>query len=314
MTSDHEGNRYVFHTQGVCPPEIHFQVQDGTLKEVRFVGGGCPGNAQLVGRLLQGRPLKEVMELLEDVICRNGTSCPDQLAKGLRAAMEGTLEPVKSFRVHHDSQSRNRIGMIGELGGRGDILETIAHQIPARNVEKIYCLGNLTGNSPQNEELLGMIRKKGIQAILGDRDYLYANGIEDKGLPSLDQKERDYLIRLPQVLSFRIGRKTGMAFYGEYLQDLPGFSDFEPYALEMNMVCELTRFMQDQNVFPAVEAMVPQFKAQVILFGQTDGWGHWRVGGVDFIGVGPAWSGNGSSWGLLAGNGDDIQFEIINIA
>ena len=49
--------RFVFQTQGVCPPEIHFTLVDGTLQEVRFVGGGCPGNALLVSRLLSGRPV-----------------------------------------------------------------------------------------------------------------------------------------------------------------------------------------------------------------------------------------------------------------
>lgn len=45
--------RYAYSTQGICPPEIHFQVQDGILHEVRFVGRGCPGNAQLVTRLFR---------------------------------------------------------------------------------------------------------------------------------------------------------------------------------------------------------------------------------------------------------------------
>jgi len=51
-----ENERYIYRTHGVCPPEIHFQVQDGLLTEVRFVGGGCPGNARLVSRLLKGLP------------------------------------------------------------------------------------------------------------------------------------------------------------------------------------------------------------------------------------------------------------------
>jgi len=74
---------------------------------------------------------------------------------------------------------------------------------------------------------------------------------------------------LPQALSFQIGQKTGMAFFGGYVQELPGFCDFEPFALEMNMVCSMTDFLKDETVFPAVEAMVPQFEAQVILFSQA---------------------------------------------
>lgn len=45
--------RFIYQTQCVCPPEIHFQIQDALLKSVRFVAGGCPGNAQLVACLLE---------------------------------------------------------------------------------------------------------------------------------------------------------------------------------------------------------------------------------------------------------------------
>ena len=38
-------------------------------------------------------------------------------------------------------------------------------------------------------------------------------------------------------------------FFGEFIQQLPGFSDFEPFALEINMTCGLTRFMSDPRCF-----------------------------------------------------------------
>jgi hypothetical protein len=52
LKPDHEAERFVYQTKGVCPPEIHFQTQGDLLKEVRFIGGGCPGNAKLVSRML----------------------------------------------------------------------------------------------------------------------------------------------------------------------------------------------------------------------------------------------------------------------
>jgi hypothetical protein len=93
---------------------------------------------------------------------------------------------------------------------------------------------------------------------------------------------------------------AGLAFYGSYLQELPGYSDYEPFALEMNMVTNLTQFMTDESVFPALEAMTSQFQVRLIVFGQAARWGHWRVGGVDFIGAGPAAAGDRLRWGLLA--------------
>ena len=48
MKHNRSTNQYIYHTRGVCPPEIHFKIDDGKIKDLRFVGGGCPGNAQLV--------------------------------------------------------------------------------------------------------------------------------------------------------------------------------------------------------------------------------------------------------------------------
>ena len=313
MKSNDEASRFVYHTQGVCPPEIHFQIQKDILKEIRFVGGGCPGNAQAVSRLLRQRPVKEVVALIKDIPCRNDTSCPDQLVKALLAASDGTLAPARSFFVYADPEPRNRIGLIGDLEGRSDVLKGLVDEIVKEDVEKIYCLGNITGNSSSNKDLIGLIRKKGFLAVQGELDWQYAQGKEPDDLPHLEQRERDRLMLLPQALSFQIGQRTGMAFFGGYVQELPGFSDFEPFALEMNMVCSMTDFLKDETVFPAVEAMVPQFEAQVILFSQARRWGHWRIGEADFISLGPAANDKGLTWGLLEDSGKEIHFRVIRV-
>ena len=43
--------------------------------------------------------------------------------------------------------------------------------------------------------------------------------------------------------------------------------------------------------------MLPQFRADLILFGQTGNWGHWRMGAKDFVSVGAA--PRAVTWGLL---------------
>ncbi len=77
------------------------------------------------------------------------------------------------------------------------------------------------------------------------------------------------------------------------------------------MVCDLTNFLQDETVFPALEAMMPQFQAQVVLFSQTKAWGHWTIGGIDFISVGPAMRDNQLNWGLLQADDETINFKIM---
>ncbi|MBW2442887.1 MAG: TSCPD domain-containing protein, partial [Deltaproteobacteria bacterium] len=69
MPGETKPKRFIYPTRGVCPPEIHFNVNNGRLEEIRFVGGGCPGNAQLVARLLDGKPVAEALECLVGIDC-----------------------------------------------------------------------------------------------------------------------------------------------------------------------------------------------------------------------------------------------------
>ena len=82
---------YSYRTRGTCSREIRFEVQDGIISKVQFVGG-CAGNTQGVSRLAVGRSVEEVIDTLRGIQCRNGTSCPDQLAQALEAYQEGLLD------------------------------------------------------------------------------------------------------------------------------------------------------------------------------------------------------------------------------
>lgn len=72
-----------YKTFGVCSRTIDFEVENNIIKSVKF-NGGCMGNTQGVAKLAVGRTVDEVIALLEGIQCRNGTSCPDQLAKALK--------------------------------------------------------------------------------------------------------------------------------------------------------------------------------------------------------------------------------------
>ena len=72
-----------YHTFGTCARTIDFEVEDNIVKSVKF-NGGCPGNTVGVAKLVVGKTVDEVISLLEGIQCRNGTSCPDQLAKALK--------------------------------------------------------------------------------------------------------------------------------------------------------------------------------------------------------------------------------------
>ena len=75
---------YSYNTRGVCSRKIDFEIEDGIIKNVRFLGG-CNGNLQGIGKLVEGMKIEDVIEKLEGVNCKGkGTSCPDQLAQALK--------------------------------------------------------------------------------------------------------------------------------------------------------------------------------------------------------------------------------------
>ena len=76
-----------YKTSGTCSSAIDFEVEDGIVKNVKFIGG-CNGNTQGISKLVEGMPADEVISRLEGIKCGfKSTSCPDQLAKALKEWM-----------------------------------------------------------------------------------------------------------------------------------------------------------------------------------------------------------------------------------
>lgn len=74
----------VYKTFGTCSREINFDVVDGKLTNVSFLGG-CNGNLQGISKLVEGIDIDEVIARVEGIKCgARQTSCPDQLAKALK--------------------------------------------------------------------------------------------------------------------------------------------------------------------------------------------------------------------------------------
>ena len=78
--------QYEYTTQGTCSRTILFDVEDGKVKNVQFIGG-CNGNLKGIAALVEGMDVSEVISRVEGITCGpKSTSCPDQLAQALKAA------------------------------------------------------------------------------------------------------------------------------------------------------------------------------------------------------------------------------------
>lgn len=76
--------RYNYKTKNTCSTEISFEINDGVVSNIEFVGG-CNGNLKAITVLLDGQPSEEIIKKLEGITCgRRPTSCADQLAYALK--------------------------------------------------------------------------------------------------------------------------------------------------------------------------------------------------------------------------------------
>lgn len=80
-------SKFSFTPRGVCSSQIDFEVENGIVKNIHFVRG-CSGNTQGVAKLAEGMKVEDVIARLKGVDCNGrGTSCPDQFAMALEAAL-----------------------------------------------------------------------------------------------------------------------------------------------------------------------------------------------------------------------------------
>ena len=73
---------FTYTPHGVCSRQILLELDGNKVSNVRFIGG-CSGNTQGVAALVKGMTVDEAIARLKGIQCRNGTSCPDQVAQAL---------------------------------------------------------------------------------------------------------------------------------------------------------------------------------------------------------------------------------------
>ena len=79
---------FTFRTRGVCASTISFDLTDGIVSGVSFVGG-CNGNLKAISRLVEGMEAEKIVATLKGNKCGfKSTSCADQLAIAIENALK----------------------------------------------------------------------------------------------------------------------------------------------------------------------------------------------------------------------------------
>ena len=78
--------RFSYETFGSCASRIDIEIDADVIVKADFIGG-CAGNTKAVAVLVEKMPVLEAVRRLKGIPCQGDTSCPDQLARALEAAI-----------------------------------------------------------------------------------------------------------------------------------------------------------------------------------------------------------------------------------
>ena len=78
-----------YYPTGTCSQQIDITLDDNDIIQDVFFLGGCHGNLQGIGKLVEGMDANEVIAKLGGIRCGyKDTSCPDQLSKAIGVALK----------------------------------------------------------------------------------------------------------------------------------------------------------------------------------------------------------------------------------
>lgn len=78
---------FTYRPRGVCSQRMEIELDGAVIRSVQITGG-CDGNLQGISKLVAGMDAREAAARMKGIRCgRKSTSCPDQLAQALEAAL-----------------------------------------------------------------------------------------------------------------------------------------------------------------------------------------------------------------------------------
>ena len=80
---------YQYKTSGTCSSRIEFELDDNNCVHNVHFTNGCNGNLKGISAIVEGMDADELISKLGGITCGfKRTSCPDQLAKAVRQALD----------------------------------------------------------------------------------------------------------------------------------------------------------------------------------------------------------------------------------
>ncbi len=144
----------------------------------------------------------------------------------------------------------DRVAVISDIHGNVPALEAVLADIRARDVARVYCLGDLAGKGPQSALATDICRERCDVVIRGNWDEFMVEETDNPTLrwhqEQLGAERLDYLRQLPNTWDFRMsGRRVRLFHASQTSVHLRVYSD-APYETHLAMFAntEFTGYAQ----------------------------------------------------------------------
>ena len=126
-----------------------------------------------------------------------------------------------------------KIALISDIHANIIALKEVLKDIKTKNVDRVYCLGDLVGYAPFPNEVIDLIKELDIPTVQGNYDkkiaeYVSVSGSDYKNLKNLDKgvsaflwsqenttnENKNWLKELPEKIEFEVGDKKVLLVHG----------------------------------------------------------------------------------------------------
>jgi len=109
-----------------------------------------------------------------------------------------------------------RIACFGGLYSNYLALESALQDVHRRDVDGIYCLGDMGAFGPHPDRVFPLLHQRNVQCIQGNHDHSIGNGLEDCQCGYTDPRDNYFA-----EISYRYTLETTSTVNREYLRELP---------------------------------------------------------------------------------------------
>lgn len=178
-----------------------------------------------------------------------------------------------------------RIAVFGDLHGNNAATEAVLQAIEAEAPDAIYCLGDLVGYGARPNEVIDLIRSRGIPTIMGNYDDGVGFDKDDCGCAYKDADERD---RGQQSLMWSRAVVTDerKAFLRELLPEVRFEADGLRFRLVHGSPRRMNEYLFEDRDERSLERIAHLADCDVLVFGHTHKPWVREIEGVLFVNAG----------------------------